>query len=149
MPTRAALMANASPAGPAPTTARFFSARQEGLAFWFRGRREDSPARGDFANEDLIEAGLIAANAVLISSARPDCAFDSSSASAKTVVPSTPYRHRRARECRRQLRIVNPVGGHQRQRDVAFQLRVTQVNAPRGTGVAMVGIRVHASQCRC
>ncbi len=149
MPTAAALMANASPAGPAPTTARFFSARREGLAFWFRGRREDSQARGDFANEDLIETGLIAANQVLISSARPDCAFDSSSASAETVAPSIPYRHRRAREYRRHLRIVNPVGGYQRQRDVAFQLRVTQLNAPRGTGVAMVGIRLHASQCRC
>ncbi len=80
MPRAAALMANASPAGPAPTTANFFSARQEGLAFWFHGRREDHQARGDFANEDLIETGLVAAIQVLISSARPDCAFDSSSA---------------------------------------------------------------------
>ncbi len=142
-------MANASPAGPAPTTPDFFSARREGSAFWFRGRRRIHQARGDFANEDLIEAGLMQPIQVLISSARPDCAFDSSSHQQETVAPSIPYRHHRAREVVGNLRIVNPVGGHQRQRDVLFSLRVTQLKAPRGTGVAMAEYVLHASQCRC
>lgn len=135
-------MANASPAGPAPTTARFFLHGGKDWHFGFVAGARIHQARGDFANEDLIETGLIAANTSVDLIGSSDCAFDSSSASARNgraidTISASPRERISSATCGSLIRLVVTSGSE----TWPFSLRVTQLNAPRGTGVAMVGIR--------
>ena len=79
---------------------------------------------------------------VLISSARPLCALDSSSASARNgraidTMSASPRDITSSATCGSLMRLVVTSGTD----TLPFSLRVTQLNAARGTGVAMVGIR--------
>ena len=100
-------------------------------------------ARRDVAREDLVEAGLVAADAgvdLVGAVLRPPCSR--SRRRRGTAAPSTPCRRRRARAP------PPPVAGSLMRLVVMsgiftapFSRRVTHANAARGTIVAMVGMR--------
>jgi hypothetical protein len=105
------------------------------------GARVDQ-TRGDFADEDLIQTGLVAADAGVDLIRAPLCALDSNSASARNgraidTISASPRARIASATCGSLMRLVVTSGI-----DTApFSLRVTQLKAPRGTGVAMVGMR--------
>ena len=145
-------MANASPAGPAPDHRQiFFCTAGRDWHFGFMAGARIHQARGDFANEDLIETGLVAANTSvdLIGSSR--LRFDSSSASARNgraidTISASPRERISSATCGSLIRLVVTSGSE----TWPFSLRVTQLKgtARHGRGKWSEYV-LHASQCRC
>ncbi len=142
-PRSAAFTANARPAGPAPTTAIFFV-----TVAGINGIRVSWQARGLTRHEVTLPTKIWSRQAwlqpiqVLISSSRPLCALLSNSASARNgraieTISASPAARIASATVGSLIRLVVTSGTVTR----PLSLRVTQLNAPRGTGVAMVGMR--------
>src|SRR5512137_43933 len=142
-PRSASRVAQARPAGPAPTTAIL-----PGAAAGFQRSSVSWQARGFtrqvqvFRWKTWSRQAWLQAMQVLISSARPAAAFLTSSGSARNgraieTMSASPSASTFSATSGELMRFVVHTGIP----TSPFSLRVTQVKAPRGTEVAMVGTR--------
>ena len=142
-PRSASSVAQARPAGPAPTTATFFR-----VAAGFQVSSVSWQARGFtrqvqvFRWKTWSRQAWLQAMQVLISSARPAAALLTSSGSARKgraieTMSASPSASTFSATSGVLMRFVVQTG----MPTSPFSLRVTQVKAPRGTEVAMVGTR--------
>ncbi len=142
-PRSASRVAQARPAGPAPTTAIF-----RGVAAGFQPRRVSWQARGFtrqlhvFRWNTKSRQAWLQAMQVLISSARPERAFATNAGSARSgraieTMSASPSARTRSATSGVLIRFVVQSG----MPTWPFSFRVTQVKAARGTEVAMVGTR--------